>query len=360
MSHWWRKHFIPSKENAYQPHFLRTNAVLGIFGILIAFEALYLAHTLVLLPSSNYLAAIFSSVLIDQTNGERSMEHIGILTPSAKLEEVAKLKAEDMATNGYFAHISPDGKRDSWYWFKKVGYDYAAAGENLAVNFTDSKDVTEAWMHSPSHRANILGENYTEIGIATARGLYKGKEAIFVVQMFGRPSFIARQIDSIRTTENTLRNIDTLDIASNKRNTARIKSTEHASRQSREASSTVNKATVVAGAETQKLNVVASLSMTGAAADYHTPGDSATSTKLSDNKEKRPTTLETLITSPRQAAGTIYLLIAVIVTLALGLAIFVKIRIQHPHIIANGILLLAITIALILFNAVLGFSRGVI
>ena len=48
------------------------------------------------------------------------------------------------------------------------------AGENLAVNFSDSQDVTNAWMNSPEHRANILNGDFTQIGIATAQGTYKG------------------------------------------------------------------------------------------------------------------------------------------------------------------------------------------
>ena len=61
------------------------------------------------------------------------------------------MKAQDMATLGYFAHVSPDGKTP-WYWIEKVGYDYQYAGENLAINFSDSKDVTNAWMASPLHK----------------------------------------------------------------------------------------------------------------------------------------------------------------------------------------------------------------
>jgi hypothetical protein len=40
-------------------------------------------------------------------------------------------------------------------------------------------------MNSPTHRANILNGNFTEIGIATAKGVYQGRETVFVVQMFG-------------------------------------------------------------------------------------------------------------------------------------------------------------------------------
>jgi hypothetical protein len=102
------------------------------------------------------------------------------------LNQAAQEKADDMAQNGYFAHTSPDGKTP-WYWLDQVGYNYSYAGENLAVNFTDSQDVTAAWMNSPEHRANILKANYTEVGTGVAEGMYDGNETIFVAQDFGTP-----------------------------------------------------------------------------------------------------------------------------------------------------------------------------
>jgi uncharacterized protein YkwD len=42
-------------------------------------------------------------------------------------------------------------------------------------------------MNSRGHFLNIVNPKYTEIGIATSTGIYKGREAVFVVQMFGTP-----------------------------------------------------------------------------------------------------------------------------------------------------------------------------
>jgi hypothetical protein len=91
-----------------------------------------------------------------------------------------------MAKEGYFAHDSPSGVTP-WEWFDEVEYTYETAGENLAIDFSDSDAVVDAWMDSRLHRENILEEDFTEIGIATARGEYEGRETVFVVQMFGTP-----------------------------------------------------------------------------------------------------------------------------------------------------------------------------
>ena len=137
--------------------------------------------------TSENMAAVISAVLVDLANEDRKDEDLGMLTRNPVLDEAAQAKADDMAEKGYFAHNSPDGKT-SWHWFREAGYSFSYAGENLAVDFTDSDDVEDAWMDSPTHRANILNGKFTEIGIATAVGTYKGQKTTFVVQMFGTPA----------------------------------------------------------------------------------------------------------------------------------------------------------------------------
>jgi uncharacterized protein YkwD len=124
--------------------------------------------------------------LIALTNADRTLRHLPVLKISPRLMLAAQDKAADMAVRGYFAHASPDG-RDTWYWFSVVGYDFAFAGENLAIYFSDPAAVESAWMSSSDHRANILNSTYTEIGAATAQGSYQGYKTTFVVEEFGAP-----------------------------------------------------------------------------------------------------------------------------------------------------------------------------
>ena len=356
------EHFIPSERNSYQPHFLRFRVAAALLGVVLVLEALYLTVSFVIIPRSDYLAAIFATVLVDQTNEERVVEHLNGLTVNDKLVLAAQLKADDMAAQGYFSHNSPDGKTP-WYWFKQAGYDYAAAGENLAVNFSDSKDVTDAWMRSESHRANIMSGNYTEIGIATARGTYKGKEAIFVVQEFGRPSLVAREttksaaVVSVASSSTPTPVPQVKAIAKSPTTPTPPKSPVVTPKPSvvsppvasssplptpPPASLAASSSVVVAGAQTAKL-------------DTATPAASAPILEPVETS-----VLNTLLASPRQATTTIYFLLASLLSLALGLAIFIKIRIQYPHIIANGVLLIAVILCLVLLNGALGFTQGVI
>ncbi len=136
--------------------------------------------------ATNQFASVVDSVLVDLTNTDRAAYNLGTLTINEQLKAAAQAKANDMAAKSYFAHTSPEGL-DSWHWFKTAGYDFKSAGENLAVDFSDSADVERAWMNSPSHRDNILNGKYTEVGIATAAGTYQGHPTTFVVTMFGTP-----------------------------------------------------------------------------------------------------------------------------------------------------------------------------
>ncbi|OGG60150.1 hypothetical protein A2765_01105 [Candidatus Kaiserbacteria bacterium RIFCSPHIGHO2_01_FULL_56_24] len=175
----------------FDPHFLKHGVFLATGALVVClFMAAGIVERVVKETSSPYVAAVISAVLVDLANQDRTELALSGLKVNPVLVEAAQAKANDMAVKSYFAHTSPEGF-DSWHWFKEAGYDYQYAGENLAVNFSDSGDVEKAWMHSPTHRDNIVNPKYTEIGIAVATGMYQGREAVFAVQMFGRPKMEA-------------------------------------------------------------------------------------------------------------------------------------------------------------------------
>jgi hypothetical protein len=180
-------HFVvPHEGNGYRPKILRASVLGVILLIALALQALYVIDERVVMKTPNFLAAVLPGVLVTLANEDRADNGLGTLEVDPLLVAAAQLKANDMAEKGYFAHETPEGYQP-WHFLKLVGYNYEAAGENLAVNFSDSDDVQKAWMNSPGHRENLLRSSYTHVGIATAVGTYKGKEAIFVAQFFGRP-----------------------------------------------------------------------------------------------------------------------------------------------------------------------------
>lgn len=132
------------------------------------------------------LAAVWPALVIGLTNKARLENQLPAVKTNDLLTLAAQTKAQDMALKGYFAHISPEGTKP-WFWLDQAGYRYRYAGENLAVNFSDSERMVKAWRSSPAHNMNLLGPRYTEIGVGTATGLYQGKPALFVVQFFASP-----------------------------------------------------------------------------------------------------------------------------------------------------------------------------
>ncbi|OGG59927.1 hypothetical protein A3C89_03225 [Candidatus Kaiserbacteria bacterium RIFCSPHIGHO2_02_FULL_50_50] len=137
-------------------------------------------------------AAVVASSLVQGTNTARVSENLKLLTRSAVLDKAATLKANDMLQHQYFAHRSPSGVTP-WHWFEEAHYKYLRAGENLAVHFTASTELVDAWLASPSHRANIMNGAYTEIGIGMATGTFEGVQTTFVVQLFGTPVPASKQ-----------------------------------------------------------------------------------------------------------------------------------------------------------------------
>lgn len=182
-----KHYFFPTAGNTYRPGIFSKNSVLAIVAVLVFGQAMWFGASVFVFKNSNFLGAVLPGVLTALTNTDRTANGLASLTADPLLAEAAQNKANDMAAKGYFSHVTPDGKTP-WYWFDAVGYTYTYAGENLAVDFTESKDVEDAWMKSPAHHANIVKAQYTKIGIGVAQGTYKGQLATFVVQFFATPA----------------------------------------------------------------------------------------------------------------------------------------------------------------------------
>lgn len=182
---WLKKLFIPCDDNNYRPKILEGKYLVYI---LILACLLRLSTFLFIwgFPETGFFADISKIVLLDSLNKERSDLKLSVLKENSLLNKAALMKANDMMEKGYFSHNSPEGITP-WYWFKKAGYNYASAGENLGIGFVDSKELHQAWNDSPSHKANLLSAKYKDVGIAFVEGYFNGSFTTIVVQMFGAP-----------------------------------------------------------------------------------------------------------------------------------------------------------------------------
>ena len=142
--------------------------------------------TVLFFPARATYADYSAGTLVNLTNSARAQNGLGALSSNAQLTSAAYAKAQDMLDNDYFAHTSPAGKTP-WDFILGSGYAYIFAGENLAIGYTDSDELFQAWMASATHRENILNSSFREIGMAVLSGEFEGAETIVVVQEFGAP-----------------------------------------------------------------------------------------------------------------------------------------------------------------------------
>ena len=90
-----------------------------------------------------------------------------------RLGRAARDRMRHMEDEGYWSHESPDGL-SPFVWVSLREYPYATAAENLAAGFETARLLVLSWMESPGHRANILAEQFLDVGIAIIEGSTKG------------------------------------------------------------------------------------------------------------------------------------------------------------------------------------------
>jgi uncharacterized protein YkwD len=139
--------------------------------------------------------------VIELTNRTRAKQKLPPFKGVEELMEIANLHASDMATKNYFDHTSRDGRTafDRIKPFVPNGY----TGENIAAGQETPTAAVAAWLKSPGHRANIMNENFREIGVGFARNA-KSTYGRYWVQVFcGRDSVypIVINLDAYSTSQ---------------------------------------------------------------------------------------------------------------------------------------------------------------
>jgi uncharacterized protein YkwD len=105
------------------------------------------------------------------------------LADSPQLDVSATAKNADLFACDSFSHEACG--RPFSYWIRQGGYTSAPCwhvGENLAWGtgeYGTVREIFRAWMRSPEHRHNILGE-YAQLGLAVMTGELEGHAAAHV------------------------------------------------------------------------------------------------------------------------------------------------------------------------------------
>ncbi len=120
--------------------------------------------------------------ILDLTNKEREKEKLPLLKPNEKLFKAARGHSENMAKQDKMEHVLDE--KDPLQRVKAAGYAYSWVGENIAFGQKTPTDLLEGWMKSEPHKANILGDKFTEIGIGIA---FNEKGKPYYTQVFAAP-----------------------------------------------------------------------------------------------------------------------------------------------------------------------------
>jgi uncharacterized protein YkwD len=105
--------------------------------------------------------------LLAAHNAERARGGLAPLRLHPLLNAAAQKFAERMARLGQMSHTA--GGDTFSQRIAAEGYKSRGGGENIAMGYRDVPAVMSGWMHSPGHRANILGQGYVEVGFGAFR-----------------------------------------------------------------------------------------------------------------------------------------------------------------------------------------------
>lgn len=120
-------------------------------------------------------------ILLNMINSERVSRGINAVAADQQLVSLARQKSLDMIQNGYFAHESPTYGNAS-EMLTNAGYSFKSVGENIAKNANVDK-AHAALMSSTGHRTNILGSQWTKVGIGVVND-FNGYP--YITQLFVR------------------------------------------------------------------------------------------------------------------------------------------------------------------------------
>jgi uncharacterized protein YkwD len=178
--------FVPHRGNSFRPHALRHKA-LTFYSAMLILSQLMFGATMMSGPTvTSADAKTVAANIVVKTNEQRSKSNIQSLKENPALTAAASAKLADMFKKNYWDHTGPSGET-AWQFIDGNGYRYVLAGENLAKGFNNSGEVVEAWMDSPTHRDNILNNQFSETGVAVGSGKIKGANTTLIVQIFGEP-----------------------------------------------------------------------------------------------------------------------------------------------------------------------------
>lgn len=120
----------------------------------------------------------YAAQILNLVNEERAKAGLSSVKLDTNITAAANVRAVEIKES--FSHTRPDGSSFSTA-LKEQGVSYRGSGENIAWGQKSPEQVMNAWMNSDGHRANILNQNFKNIGV----GYYQDANGVnYWVQLF--------------------------------------------------------------------------------------------------------------------------------------------------------------------------------
>ncbi len=120
-------------------------------------------------PASEAMAASESArleseaELLKLVNVYRVSRGLNALVEAPELRDAARSHSEAMIAGRFIAHGSPESRLGA------AGIEASSVGENIAAGYAAPREVFDAWLRSPGHRANLESDAWTHAGAGYAQ-----------------------------------------------------------------------------------------------------------------------------------------------------------------------------------------------
>jgi hypothetical protein len=123
---------------------------------------------LLLAPAAHAADDLTTSRLAEAVNVLRAQNGLPALTVQAQLNQAAQSHADYLAMTNTFTHSGAGGSTHL-NRIRATGYPMCAGTENIASGAWEPDTIVRLWASSSGHRANMLGSQYTELGVGRSQ-----------------------------------------------------------------------------------------------------------------------------------------------------------------------------------------------
>jgi len=141
------------------------------------------SRSVIIWPNEEVVSQTKERQIFELVNAARVQHGLKPYIWDERLAAVARSHSRDMLNNNFFSHISPT-TGDPGARLSAAGINWRTCGENLAMQtlpldtpWMAAQAIFEGWMDSPGHRANILSDRFTHLGVGIVGGYYTQKFA---------------------------------------------------------------------------------------------------------------------------------------------------------------------------------------